>query len=43
MTLSRSPQCKAVMYEKSSVLFPVDGGWGAVVTNGWCISAHIIN
>ena len=46
MTLSRSPQCRAlsraVMNEKSSSpLFPV-GGWGggggAVVTNDWCIN-----
>ena len=39
MTLSRSPQCRAVMDEKSSPLFPVGGGGGvcAEVTNDWCI------
>ena len=36
MTLSRSPQCRAFMDEKSSSpLFPVGGG--AVATNDWCI------
>ena len=42
MTLSMSPQYRALMYEKSlSLLFPVEcvcGGGGAVVTNDWCIS-----
>ena len=43
MTRSRSPQYRAfswaVMDEKSlSLLFPMGvGGWGAVVTNDWCI------
>ena len=38
MTLCRSSQCRAssraMMDEKSSLLFPVGGE--AVVTNGWC-------
>ena len=39
VTLSRSPQCRAVMDEKLlSPLFPVDGG--AVVSNEWCITAE---
>ena len=40
MTLSRSPQCRALIDEKSlSPKLPVDGGGGVgpVVTNDWCI------
>ena len=37
MTLSRSPQCRAVADEKLlSPLFSI-GGLGAAVTNDWCI------
>ena len=45
MTLSRSPQCRAVMDEKSlSPLFPVGGGvGGAVVTNDLCIMLQYFN
>ena len=34
-TVTQSQQCRAVMDEKSSPIFPVCRG--AVVTNGWCI------
>ena len=47
MTLSRSPQyrafSRAVMDEKSSPLFSVVGGGGAVVTNDWCIRVKLLD
>ena len=44
MTLSRSPQCRALMDEKPlSPPLPRrwGGGWGAVVTNDWCINTTV--